>query len=648
MSKFILALDDSPSPPSDAATVVYWARRDVPRGALSLDAILDRELINIRREHMNWAYAAGTLKIGANDLATELSAGDQPSMWLTSLLYERHPKLSPWLYPLYKTLCLESLLKRANCRELEVRGRDPLLKTLLTQLCAEYSIKLSFSKGGSKIPPRKSLKERIYFSIPAPLRALARYAIWLWKIKRRLTAPDKNTPGWDKTNNDRETATIITYFPNIDLLDASRGRFRSRYWEKLHDLLNAEARKERPGGPHFVRWLLIRFPSPDLTFSQCLSLRDVFRKEGKDGLSYDYLEEFITIRDALSSWRRYASIALKSLKLKKTFAANCHFKGSRLNFWPLAREQWAESFRGWRCLERCLQNAAFKRYVKFAGPQRWTLFPLENCPWERMATRAVKSADERRPVYGVQHSIIRRTDFRYFDAPETFTNPLWNICQPDIIGGNGQNALSQWLDNGAPKERLKMMEALRYLYLHPEKTAPESAPPEPGEPLEDTSEPALLVLTSFFGDETEAHLRLLGTALDAGILEGWRVLIKPHPYYSVEEWVDGRPEKQKKRVRILAGPLSEILKPGVLVWASNSTTASLEAVLKGLPVMVMLPNNDFDLCPIQNLPNLPRVATLDDLKKGLETTKPLDLPSGYLDLDQNLDAWRDLLGFRRD
>lgn len=646
MSKLILSLDSS-TPPASGATLVYWARRDVPKGALSLDAILDQELVDIRREHMNWAYDTGFLKIGSSDLATELSGGDEPSMWQTSLIYERHPKVSPWLYPLYKLLCLESLLKRLDCRELEVYGSNPLLKKILARLCAEYSIKLSFSNGGSGILPRRSLKERFYFSIPAPLRALARYAIWRWKFKRRLNLPDKTTPGWGKKLDDRETATIITYFPNIDLLDASRGRFRSRYWEKLHDLLNAEAKRERPGGPHFVRWLLIRFPSPDLTFKQCLALRDDFRKEGKDGLSYDYLEEFLTIGDALASWRRYASIALKSLKIKKTFAKNCHFKNSRLNFWPLAREQWAESFRGWRCLERCLQNAAFKRYAKFAGPQRWTLFPLENCPWERMAVRAIKSAKDYGPVYGVQHSIVRRTDFRYFDAPSTFANPVWNVCQPDIIGGNGQNAISQWLDNGLPISRLKMMEALRYLYLRPEKTEPNPLPPEPGEPLEDASERALLVLTSFFGDETKAHLKLLGEALDARLLENWRILVKPHPYYSVREWVDGRPEKQKKRIRILAGPLSEILKPGVLVWASNSTTASLEAVLKGLPVIVMSPNNDFDLCPIQNLPNLPRAATLDDLKKGLKLTRPLDLPPGYLDLDPHLDAWRELLGFRR-
>lgn len=29
----------------------------------------------------------------------------------------------------------------------------------------------------------------------------------------------------------------MTYFPNIDMAAAKNGRFRSRYWEKLHDAL---------------------------------------------------------------------------------------------------------------------------------------------------------------------------------------------------------------------------------------------------------------------------------------------------------------------------------------------------------------------------------------------------------------------------
>lgn len=648
MRRLILLLDDGDAPSGDGQ-IVRWAKRDVAVGEISLDARLDEKLLAIRGEHMDWAYATGFSRAGADSLQSALKAGASLSMWWASLLYERHPKLSPWLYPLYKLRALESLLTELKPDVLVVRGNDPKLKKYLAQLCDAYGISLEYIKRGAPKKSPASLKEKLYFFFPAPVRAAARFLLWLWQVKRLLPFPSEKNKSWRETDDGLKNAAIASYFPNLDLRAAAQGSFRSRYWESLHEALNAEAKKERPNGPHFVRWLLIRFPSPELSFKQCLALRDRFRAEGRDGLTYNYLEEFLTVGDVLAALRRYAALALQSLVRRPAFARACRLPGSRLDFWPLARGQWAESFAGWRCLERCLQDRAFARYAGFAGSQRWFLFPLENCPWERMLTVAAREAESPSPVYGVQHSIVRRTDFRYFDAPATFSNPVCAAFQPDIVGGNGENALSQWRANGLPENRLKRLEALRYLYLaDAERGKPGALPPEPGEPLEDPATPRLLVLTSFFRDETDALLDLLGKALDAGLLKGWRAEIKPHPYLPVDDWVAARPAEQQAAIRVLGAPLSEILRPGVKVWAANSTTASLEAVLKGQPVMVMAPVNDFDLCPIQNLPGLPRSGTLADARKWLEDPKPVAAPPNYLDLNPDLRAWRELLNLERD
>ena len=98
-----------------------------------------------------------------------------------------------------------------------------------------------------------------------------------------------------------------------------------------------------------------------------------------------------------------------------------------------------------------------------------------------------------------------------------------------------------------------------------------------------------------------------------------------------------------REIRLADGPIAEQLRPGVTVWASNSTTAALEAALKGLPVMVMLPSDDFDLCPLQDVPELPRTGDLEDVRLALATAAPLDLPPDYLDLNPELPRWRQLL-----
>ena len=152
----------------------------------------------------------------------------------------------------------------------------------------------------------------------------------------------------------------------------------------------------------------------------------------------------------------------------------------------------------------------------------------------------------------------------------------------------------------------------------------------------------LLLVTSFFVDETDAHLAVLAQAVRDGVLEGIRVYIKPHPYLPVEDRLvrlfpqGGAPE-------IVDRPVGELLVPGTFVWASNSTTVALEAALRGLPVMVQTAENDFDLCPLQDLPGLVRICNSADLARVLASTFCLKLPQAYLAIDPGLPRWRKLL-----
>lgn len=662
--------------PHDADTLVaLWDTWEARPGEVSIPARLHAALPVIRAEHMAWAYDMGRLPTVSGGRATgelqeRLRCGDDLSMWWCSLLYERHPKMTPNLYTIYRLRCLERLLEAENCAAVHLVGGDADLRATLAGFCAATGREFSAASpaGGTAPEAAPSLMRRLYGWCPAPVRALARYAHWWWKIRRALPFAGAERPAPAPGGDNGLTATIATYFPNVDMHAAGGGRFRSRYWEGLHDALNARARREYPGGGHFVRWLFIRFPSPQLSFAQCRKLRDLFRKTGKDGCSFHYLEEFLDTGDLWAACRRWLRLAVASLRLQGQAAAACHFSGSRLNFWRYAKEDWAESFRGWRCLERCLQQRAFRRYAGWCGPQRWTLFPLENCPWERMLTTAMRSRGAARPlaesrpapasdagsmvpgpVIGAQHSSVRPTDFRYFDDPRTFASPDCAVFQPDAIEGNGRSACRQWLEAGMPPERLGQVEALRYLYLaegrHPAAPgAPDAVPSQAGACGNAAPVRRLLLLTSFFRDETEAHLQLFARCFQRGLLAGWEITVKPHPYLPVEGLVRELLGADAGCVQISDAPLALALAPGVTVWTSNSTTAALEAALKGLPLMVMVPKDDFDLCPLQDVPGLARTATPDDVRRHLAAPVALHLPEEYLDLDPELPRWRSLLG----
>ncbi len=628
------------APGGNEALVVHWDEWEVPEGHVSLPARLADGLTAIRAEHAAWAYDFARLVVDGREVQDHLLGGESGlSMWWCSLLYERHPKMTPNLHTIYKLRAVERLLDAEGCDSLQLAGGDAAMARALEGVCRAAGRRFEWiaaAAGRSAQGPIAGggLVRRLYAVCPPVVRAAVRYVHWWWKFRRRLPpvrlpeAPDGVT-----------TATVATYFPNVDMQAAKEGRFRSRYWESLHDALNGRA--QALGSP-FVRWLFVRFPAPQISFGECLALRDRFRSERKDGFSFHYLEEFLEGSDLRAAWKRYLSLRRASLALEDKVRPAFHFAGSSLDFWHWAADDWAESFRGWRCLERCLQQRGIEAYVRQAGPQQWTIFPLENCPWERMLTHAVHEAGCG-PVYGAQHSTIRPTDFRYFDDPRTFTDGRSNAFQPDAVRGNGASACAQWRDAGVPAERLGQVEALRYLYLA------DSAVSSSGTEGGSASAPAggqkrLLVLTSFFRDETFAHLALLARAVQAGLLDGWNIVVKPHPYLPVEDELRRLLGRRADGMSFADGPMAAQLAPGVLVWASNSTTAALEAAIRGLAVMVMQPRDDFDLCPLQDVPGLPRTATLEDVRRALAAPRPLDIARDYLSLDPALPRWRRLLG----
>jgi len=602
------------------ACIAWWSKTVVPDRHISMPVLLEKYLPRIRAELMAWVYNLGKVKVSDKEIQAWLKAGDSLSMWWCSLLFEKHPKMLPGLYPALKLRALELLFEEKLCDRLHLVSADTTLRTSLERFCRQKNWRFSHGTVGARQENSVllSLKFHVYYLLPSLFRAMLRFCHWLWTIKRHLPRTKTARPAPD-------ASTIATYFPNIDPELAQKGRFRSRYWENLHDILTPA-----PGEKHRVNWLFIMFPSPQYSLRQCIELVRKFRAGEREGATFHYLEEFLTWGDILIACWRYMRLFINSLRIQSTVRAHFSLPGSHMDFWPYLGGAYVESCRGWRALERCFQRQACIRYAQWCGAQQWTIFPMENCPWERMLTQALHEA-RAGPVYGTQHSTIRAADFRYFDDQRTWHDEECRRFQPERIYTNGRGAMDEMLAAGYAPEQLEILEALRYMHLA-DKSPPNAA----------HGEKILLAATSFFADETDAHLAVLAQAAKSGILDGMRVCIKPHPYLPVEERL-ARLFPQGGAPEIVSRPLKELLTPGTLVWTSNSTTAALEAALRELPVMVQAAENDFDLSPLQGVPGLARIRTVADLARALASASCPVLPQTYLAIDPALPRWRKLL-----
>ena len=628
---YLLSNTACPTGLSPETTVAVWNRGRVPAGYLSIPAELNARLLPIRDELAAWTYEMGRLVHNGKTLEQALRAGDSLSMWWLSTLYEKHPKVTRNLFQALKLRALEQILEEREITSLTLvacQNEEKWLPEVLKDFCEKTGRSFTLLHADPLTPvSANSLKQQmitLYHRLPALLKALGRFPAWLWIIRRKL--PRTSIPRPDLRE---KPATIVTYFPNIDMdLARSKGRFRSRYWENLHDAL-----QPAEGKAHRINWVFLYYPAPQCSFPEALRLRDCFRDAGKDGASFHFLEEFLTTGDICRSLLRFARLAVASFDVQSTARQHFHFAGSQMDLWPVLKENWADSTRGWRALERCLMREAFRRYAQWAGPQDWTIFPQENCPWERMLAQAMHE-NNAGPVYGAQHSTVRPTDFRYFDDPRLFSEESCRLAMLDLWLCNGTGARDALVAGGMPSERTGIVEALRYLYLAPTPTGESSAQETPRR---------LLIVTSFFSDETDAHLATLADAAKAGILNGWDIMVKPHPYLPVVERLK-QLYAPAEPPQVVDGAIGKFLTPGTVVWASNSTTVALEAAYRHLPVLVQAAEDDVDLCPLQGLPGVAVVRTAEDVAAALADPHAPELPPDYLALDPNLPRWKQQLG----
>ena len=694
-----------------AFTPVREAARTPARTPTADDALTTGPLQNPAHTHaVRQPSHSGT----AHTLAEALNGGnaERLSPWWTSLLYERHPAMTPALFSLYQ--------------QYWCKNPPPPVSPWRRRYTA--------------------LRQRLW-AAAQPCYALLRFAHWLWTVRRLL--PPATLPSWGQNGTSAALAgmasapaatfspdvpqavTVAAYFPACDAQAAAQGRFRSHYWENLHTLLDVPPATAAPhsltaGGLH---WLLLRMRTPEQSLREQLALRDRFRAAAPAGITLHFMEEFLPWRGILRAVRRFLRLLLASWRAEAAFRNACTLRrptpcpcadgrtplsadaasskpaspppprmrtAPSANFYPLLRTAYAMSFRGWRGLERCLLDEALHTFSAQAGPQRLTLLPQENCPWERLLTYALRRHGTAcGPVIGAQHATVRPADFRYVDDARTFTQADCRRFQPDVLALNGLHARHLLCAAGLPPERLRDVEALRYQHTPPPlhngvaenpvntATAHSAAPsadafptrqhiysPASGHHAHRTASPPhpqdshsaaehsrsaavppsqpprrLLLLTGFFAPETTVQLRLLAAGDAAGLLHGWQITIKGHP------WRDPRraaraccPPALFARLTFSTAPLPELFaRRPALVWTANSTTAAVDAAYAGLPLLVTAPDGTFDLCPLAALPALPRAATPAHIAAALAAPRTVALPPDWLRRDAGLRRWQALL-----
>jgi surface carbohydrate biosynthesis protein (TIGR04326 family) len=401
---------------------------------------------------------------------------------------------------------------------------------------------------------------------------------------------------------------VCSYFFNLDAAKAASGRFVSRYWGQLPALL-ADAGVAS-------NWLHRFVPSDAAArIDEAAARIDSFHAT-ETSRSHRLLESGLSRAVLCRVAVRWGRLLLAS-RLRAPEALFTP-RGYQVSFWPIFREEWADAVRGREAVDALLSAACFDAVLGSLPRQTVGLYLCEGA-WRKHGHGR---------ILAVVHPALRFWDTRYFDDPR---GVALGMPLPDCVVANGENARDLLRDAGLAEDRVVVAEALRYQYLagmKPHVRAPGSA----------LTVRRILILGDVLRDATHRLLKMLVEAVVPadGHLE---FTLKPHPLCMVEA-----SDYPSLRLALTNSPLGEILADYDLAYASNGTSAAVDAYLAGLPVVVQLDPGALNLSPLRGCDAAELVGTPAELRAALELSRRPVKSGEFFCLDPGLPRWRRLLG----
>lgn len=447
-----------------------------------------------------------------------------------------------------------------------------------------------------------------------PLRALVFLAKRIWQ-RRSLRGL-----GLREWRSSRATQTFVTYLFHQPKGKMPKDFLKSPYWGELPKFLKKE------GIPS--NWLHLYVESPHLPQAgDAAGLLGSFRRYGPATQNHATLDTFMSgsvVLRTLGDWLR-----LQRMTLGKSWGGSFP-KNEGFDFWPLFCEEWRESLAGPPAMTNLLHLNLFESAWKELPRQRLGIYLQENLGWEMAMLFAWRQNGHGR-IIGFPHAAIRFWDLRYFQDAKDLTDATPNgRPHPDRVAVHGPHARKSLQDGGLSARQLVGVEALRH-------------PPRASKPRHHrrSSGPRILILGDYAESHTRNQMELLHEI--AGCIPPNAVLVaRPHPACPI------RPQDYPNlSFSISSQTLDRLLAWADLVYASPTTSAALDALSCGVPVVIPIGEHGLNLSPLKGLCEKSFVSGPEQLAQAFATiaarkNRPFRPPQLFR-LDPRLPRWMKLI-----
>lgn len=604
---------DSPDDPPAASLVYLWTGYAESSNTRSLLRYVDANGERLRARYIAWVHDLGESRLGGERLVDHFAAGDGFSFWWMSLFVEKSPWKTPAVMEAIRLLALEEIVVAGKPSTIRVVTRREPLAEAIREFCAASSI--GYERERPARVRESSGARHIGRALPHPVRAvghLLRHSISRWRLRK---APRR---GWF---DGPDAVFFVSYFIHLDVASCREGRFLSRHWEGIPAMLLAAGKR--------LNWLQHYLQSaavPDIATALDWTRRFNEQRNAFHTFVDGFLSLPLVLR-TLARWMRHAAAASRIREIDRAFAP----AGSRMSFWPIMRDDWLKTTRGAVAMDNMLWFELLRAATKSLPHQRTGVFLTENQAWERVFIHLWRKAGHGRLI-GVSHSTVRFWDLRYAVDPRSIMSTGLNaLPTADLVALNGPAALQAFRDMAYPAPVVET-EAQRYGHLA-------------GRPKRarrgDSAPTRVLVLGDYMPDGTRRMMRLLA---EAARLAGDAVeyTVKPHPSNMIDP-----AEYPSLHLRVVTDALGGILDQYDIAYASNNTSAAVDAYFVGMPVAVGLDDEDLNFSPLRGREGVTFVSTPEELTAAIRSARDprhgAASDSGFFHLDAGLPRWKELL-----
>lgn len=569
----------------------------------------------LRSKYLSWVDDLGNKIIVGKPIIEHLALKEGFSYWWMSLLVEKSPYKSP-ISDVVRIFALEEIVLKEHPDKIVLISENPSLHQCIREICKNLKIHYAWKRPPVRQRKGNSLKE-YYGQTPNPGRAiftLLKYVLRRWALKR-----GKVNGGSGGGNS----LFLSSYFIHLHQELCSRGTYYSHQWESFPDVIHSN-------GLH-INWIHHFLKSPSVpNTSVAINWIARFNRRAENQDFHAFLDSFLSfgvLFRVFMFWLRLAGFVVRCGRLKMAFQPrNSHF-----SVWPLQKMDWYDSMCGPTAVMNLLTMELFDVAMRNLPHQRVGLYLCENQSWERALIYAWRKNGHGRLI-GVAHSTVRFWDLRYFAGPKSRQNSqMYLMPQPDFLALNGEAAVEAYREADQPMDNVIKCEALRYLHLGyvDRSSAIRSKSGEYDK---------VLILGDIMHVATKNLLALLNSA--AGILPDSLVFtFKPHPACMIETG-----EFEELRLTVVTDALGDIIEDYDIAYASNSTSAAVDAYIAGLPVVVMLDDNELNMSPLRGQPGVQFVSEPSELAKAFSAAKNKNDDEAsrkdFFFLDGELPRWR--------